>query len=276
MNWFNRKADKRIRQRLQAELPVFYPSSGNYWLYPHLTYSAANNLPKQLLRLVAGPAAQSVNSSDLAGDGDDRLDDLFGAYGSDKGVHGYAPVYNFVFRSLGRPDFTLLEIGLGTNDPVAISTMGTAGRPGASLRAFRDYMPKAAIYGVDIDRNILFSEQGIRTGWLDQTDPATFDGLVSQLGCASFDVIIDDGLHSSEANLNTIDFWRRSSSQGGWVVIEDIPERTFDVWRVVAALLEQSGHDCWLIKASDCFMFAARHAGQDRSTPSALPQSQAV
>jgi len=273
LNWFNRKADKRMRQRLNAELPVFYPNSGNYWLFPHLAYSAANNLPKQLLKLIPSSAPPIVDSSDLAGDDDDRLERLFGAHGSDKGAHGYAPVYNFVFRSLDRPDFSLLEIGLGTNDPAAISTMGASGRPGASLRAFRDHMPKATIYGADIDRNILFSEQGIRTGWLDQTDPATFDGLISQLGCSSFDVIIDDGLHSSEANLNTIDFWRRSSPRGGWVVIEDIPERTFDVWRVVAGLLGQSGHDCWLIKASDCFMFAARHAGHDHATPRVLAQS---
>ena len=257
MNWFNRRRIRRLKRHLDNDLPVFHPNSGNYWLYPNLTYSAANRLPSQLVRLLPNSTTSVEDASKFAADDNGQLAALFDAHGSDKAAHGYASVYSFVFRSLGRPDLALLEIGLGTNDPNAISTMGTTGRPGASLRAFRDYMPKAAIYGADIDRNILFSEQRINTGWVDQTKPATFDEMAAQLGCPLFDLIIDDGLHSSEANLNTIDFWLRSSTPGSWVVIEDIAERSLDIWHTAAALLALSGHRCRLIRTRDSYLFLA-------------------
>lgn len=205
------------------------------------------------------PTVSAVDHSTFSGDGDDRLGALFDLHGSDKQANGYTPIYNFIFRSIGHSEITLLEIGLGTNDPAAISTMGSEGRPGASLRAFRDFMPKSTIYGADIDRNILFAEPRIRTGWVDQTKPETFDALTSGFGRSSFDLVIDDGLHSSEANLNTVDFWLKSGKPGGWVVIEDIPERTADVWRVVAGLITQAGHECWLVKAPFCYVFVSRH-----------------
>ena len=34
--------------------------------------------------------------------------------------------------------------------------MGIKGKPGASLRVWKDYFPNANIIGVDIDENILF------------------------------------------------------------------------------------------------------------------------
>ena len=40
--------------------------------------------------------------------------------------------------------------------------MGIKGKPGASVRAFRDYFDKAIIYGADIDSKILFFEKRIK------------------------------------------------------------------------------------------------------------------
>ena len=45
---------------------------------------------------------------------------------------------------------------MGTNNPNLVSTMGSSGRPGASLYAFKEYLPNAIIYGADIDKDILF------------------------------------------------------------------------------------------------------------------------
>ena len=53
----------------------------------------------------------------------------------------------------------VLEIGLGTNDSKFMSSMGDDGKPGSSIRAFRDYLPNAQIYGADVDRKILFEEE---------------------------------------------------------------------------------------------------------------------
>ena len=42
--------------------------------------------------------------------------------------------------------------------------------PGASLRAWRDFFPNATILGADLDREVLFEEERITTGYMDQTD----------------------------------------------------------------------------------------------------------
>src|SRR3546814_783879 len=98
------------------------------------------------------------------------LNALCDRYGSDKGEltsegnpypwqsHTYADVYELLFQ-LRRNDVRLVvECGLGTNDPDRASSMGVHGKPGASLRVWRDYFPKAEIVGFDIDENILFQE----------------------------------------------------------------------------------------------------------------------
>ena len=40
---------------------------------------------------------------------------------------------------------------MGTNKPGLVSTMGASHTPGASLRAFRDYLPNAIVHGADVD-----------------------------------------------------------------------------------------------------------------------------
>jgi hypothetical protein len=62
------------------------------------------------------------------------------------------------------------ECGLGTNNPNLLSSMGSMGKPGASLRVWRDYFLNAIIYGADIDKDILFAEEKIKTFYIDQLD----------------------------------------------------------------------------------------------------------
>ena len=100
---------------------------------------------------------------------------LFDKYGSDKGEvnnignpyvwpsHNYADVYELMFR-LRKDDVKLvIECGLGTSNPDLKSSMGVNGKPGASLRVWKDYFPNAKILGVDIDKEVLFSENRIET-----------------------------------------------------------------------------------------------------------------
>lgn len=76
----------------------------------------------------------------------------------------------------------ILEIGLGTNDPTLVSSMGSGGRPGPSLYAFKQYLPNANIYGADIDKDILFNEERINTCYVDQLDIKTFDNIKNTFG----------------------------------------------------------------------------------------------
>jgi hypothetical protein len=82
-------------------------------------------------------------------------------HGSDKGSgwHNYTTVYSTLFWGWHDRPLRILELGLGTNNPGLM----WHGVPGASLRGWREIFPSALIYGADIDRDILFQEERIKT-----------------------------------------------------------------------------------------------------------------
>jgi SAM-dependent methyltransferase len=177
-----------------------------------------------------GAAAQNADTEDLRS--------LFQKYGSDKSTgHNYHLLYSWLLSSRRQSDFTLLEIGLGTNNIDVPSNMGLEGKPGASLRAFRDWAPRARIFGADVDKRILFREERIETYFVDQTQPAVLQELAGRFPSASFDLIIDDGLHNSEANLNTLLFALPLLKPDGAMVIEDIGLADLPYWQIVFGLL---------------------------------------
>jgi hypothetical protein len=176
--------------------------------------------------------------------------------GSDKATgHNYHLVYGSVLLDREKIS-SVLEIGLGTNNKDVVSNMGSDGKPGASLRAFRDFLPNAMVYGADIDKRILFEESRIKTFYVDQLDPLTFDELAKNIP-GKFDMIIDDGLHSPNANIAVLSFGITKLKLGGWLIIEDIVESAIPLWEVVAALLP-SRYECHLIRAQGGLIFAAQ------------------
>lgn len=146
-------------------------------------------------------------------------------HGSDKalGWHSYTPFYAALLATLPGPVRSLFEIGVGSNRLDVPSNMGLDGHPGASLRAWRDYLPGAQVYGGDIDETILFAEDGIETFFVDQTRSETFDALWARLPETTFDVIIDDGLHTPDAAALTLERCLPRVRPGGVYVIEDVP-----------------------------------------------------
>lgn len=146
--------------------------------------------------------------------------------GSDKGLsqHNYTQLYYSLFKHLvDLPGVNIFELGIGTNNPDIPSSMGINGVPGASLRGWRDWFKKADIYGADIDKNILFTEDRIKTFHVDQRDAESIKDLWKNVGDdVQFDVIIDDGLHEFSSN----DVFLRNSMHklkpGGIYIIEDI------------------------------------------------------
>lgn len=148
------------------------------------------------------------------------------SYGSDKGLsqHNYTKLYSSLLEHLiGKPDVNIFELGIGTNNPDIPSSMGINGVPGASLRGWRDWFKSANIYGADIDKNILFTEDRIKTYYVDQRDAGNIRDMWKNIGHdVQFDVIIDDGLHEFSAN----DIFLKNSihklKPGGIYIIEDI------------------------------------------------------
>lgn len=228
--------------------PLYVPNSaGKYNARARLTLQSINqvfpvlaqfadSLGSRVLKLEQ-PSAVFGTPEDLASA--EELKKLLDTYGSDKAVrHNYHYLYGPLL--LDRENIqNICEIGLGTNNTDVVSHMGDKGQPGASLRAFKEYCPNANIYGADVDRRILFQEERIRTFYVDQTDVSSLEQLKIkfQQKNLKFDLVIDDGLHSPDANVATLQFGLEIVKKGGWVVIEDIHIKAFYFWQLVAAIL---------------------------------------
>jgi hypothetical protein len=165
-------------------------------------------------------------------------------------------VYSYILNDIGRySELNLLEIGIGTTNRDLVSHMRGGPRgyvPGASLRAFREYLPNANIYGADIDRDILFNEDRIQTSYVDQLEYSTFENMSNNFGNKKFDIIIDDGLHSIGANLNTLVFALQNLKDFGWIVIEDILPQFESNWLVVDFILSNiDGLNSYLVRTNE-------------------------
>tara|TARA_B100000886_G_scaffold77753_1_gene50421 strand:+ start:373 stop:1122 length:750 start_codon:yes stop_codon:yes gene_type:complete len=170
------------------------------------------------------------------------ISELCEKYGSDKGFinhdnkkpynwrpHTYASYYYSIFN-LSKENIKLVfECGLGTNNPKFESNMTSRGVPGASLRVWRDYFLNADIYGGDIDKNILFEENRIKTFFVDQLDTNSIKSMWDQIKVENFDIIIDDGLHDPQANLNFFFNSFHKLKKNGVFIIEDVSFKNINI-----------------------------------------------
>jgi hypothetical protein len=253
------------KHNILETFPNYVPNSaGTYKSRSFLTIQTINQLPKFLydfasiynkntfktIDIVDFPIDDTYNGSIL------RLKEKLDQYGSDKAnSHNYHLVYGTILKNNELP-MNILEIGLGTNNSDVVSNMGDDGKPGASLRAFRDYLKNSNIYGADIDERILFNEERINTFFVDQTNPETFVELSNNLP-NNFDLIIDDGLHSPNANILTLSFALGKIKEQGWVVIEDIPFEAELIWKIIPHILP-TNYSCYLIKSKNSLLFAVQ------------------
>lgn len=256
-------------QILQA-FPAYAPnSSGGYRDRSDLTISTIQKIFPAIESLINTVATSSQDKPLSLDDPKTFAEDLgccdaalhlggiFDHYGSDKAkTHDYHFIYSSI---LGRPDAVrrILEIGLGSNNEDVVSSMGANGRPGASLRAFRDYCGNAHVFGADIDSRILFQEDRISTYQVDQVSVASLNRLSQQLP-KDFDLIIDDGLHSPDANINTLAFAIPLIRKGGWIVIEDIAKEAIPIWQSIASILNPRDFRTHLFNAYGGIVFAVQ------------------
>jgi SAM-dependent methyltransferase len=181
---------------------------------------------------------------------------LFDRYGSDKArSHDYHLVYGPILADPAAVQ-AVLEVGLGTKHRDVVSHMGLRGRSGASHRAFRDFLPNARIFGADVDRRVLFEDERIQTSWVDQTNPESVAALERAVP-DDLDLIIDDGLHTPNANIAILTLAMRKLRPGGWVVIEDIAAPAVPVWQVIASMMP-ADYVVNLVDAAGSFLFIAR------------------
>ena len=165
-----------------------------------------------------------------------ELNTLCDKYGSDKGEvtsadnpyawpsHNYNDIYELLFRLSKNKIKSVIECGIGTNNPDLVSSMGINGKPGASLRVWQDYFPNAKVIGVDIDKDILFSEDRIDTYYCNQTDPQSIANFINTAKIleTSIDIIIDDGLHEFQAGKIFFEGMSKYLATNGFYIIEDV------------------------------------------------------
>lgn len=181
-----------------------------------------------------------------------QLHDLLVKYGTDKGTYHYHIAYATFLKPKKNDLINILEIGLGTNNIDVKSNQGIDGKPGASLRAFRDMYKNAMVYGADIDKRILFEEERIKTFFVDQTNLQILDELKKQLQNIKFDLIIDDGLHNAHANLNTTYFALELLKDDGVFIIEDMSKDDFKYYQIAESVLKEK-FTVEFVKSSNSF-----------------------
>ena len=147
------------------------------------------------------------------------LCELMGKYKSDKGNaentarHNYTRYYDALFGPERTQVTRMFELGI----------FG-----GSSLRAWRDYFPNATIYGADIDSGSVGCVHGEPRIVSYQCDETNADQVAdmwarhARTEPALFDIILDDGLHTPEANSFFLDRAWHMLKPGGIYIIEDI------------------------------------------------------
>jgi hypothetical protein len=158
------------------------------------------------------------------------LCEIMGRNQSDKGSsnitfshHNYTTLYYSLFKDMQQKTMRVFELGLGTNNINLPSNMGANGRPGASLFGWREFFPMAKIFGADIDSQILFASENIKTYYCDQTSPDSIKKLWSEEDLQdNFDIMIEDGLHEYHANVCFFENSIHKLLKNGYYIIEDI------------------------------------------------------
>tara|TARA_B110000971_G_C20037666_1_gene515426 strand:+ start:1304 stop:1987 length:684 start_codon:yes stop_codon:yes gene_type:complete len=161
---------------------------------------------------------------------------IMGKYNSDKGSkdiinshHNYTIVYNELFKDFKYESLNVFELGIGTINQNLVSAMPVTGLPGASLYGWRDFFPNSKIFGADIDKNIIFESDNIKTFYCDQTNSLDIKNMWNDENLKHYmDIIIEDGLHTFEANVTFFENSIHKLKKNGIYIIEDIDSKPYN------------------------------------------------
>ncbi|MBS7808539.1 hypothetical protein [Variovorax sp. PCZ-1] len=166
------------------------------------------------------------------------LHQLADHYGTDKGfntlnAHGYTRIYESLLRNVREQPLRILEIGL-LHPALHQSTKSQHGSfsVAPSLQMWAHYLPRALIAGFDIEDFSSLQHDRIQTWRADQSDRASLN-LAAEQACqrfgGAFDLIIDDGSHSSAHQQITLVTLLPYLHPTGAYVIEDLHYQPSDI-----------------------------------------------
>tara|TARA_B100000965_G_scaffold403439_1_gene431509 strand:- start:1085 stop:1843 length:759 start_codon:yes stop_codon:yes gene_type:complete len=142
-----------------------------------------------------------------------------------RNCHSYSDFYSDIFLISKKHVKKVFELGIGSVNTKKEYNMSFVGKDyisGGSLRVWREYFYNAQIYGADIDKECLFTEERIKTFFVDQGNKDSVNLMWNNIKENNFDIIIDDGCHRFE---ETIIFFENSIDKlhnNGVYIIEDI------------------------------------------------------
>jgi len=140
-----------------------------------------------------------------------------------KAWHNYTTFYYSIFKNMQDKELRIFELGIGSNNPNFPCYMGVDARPGASLYGWNEFFYNSKIYGADIDKDILFNTDSIKTFYCDQRDPNIIHNMWNEPELKeNFDIIIDDGFHNIYANICFFENSIHKLKSKGYYIIEDI------------------------------------------------------
>lgn len=140
-----------------------------------------------------------------------ELCELAYKYGTDKCPrlkHTYTPYYYELLRDKKNTVKKVLELGIGHYKGIKnIKKIYDKGLDrfyyrGASLYMWRDFFPKATIFGADINPETMFTDGRIKTFVCDEKKVEDLVKLIKSVG-NDIDLFIDDGSHHFEDQLLT-------------------------------------------------------------------------
>ncbi len=163
------------------------------------------------------------------------LTTLMNKYGSDKGnsnnKHNYTKFYDSLFSNIKNKKLNLMEIGLGSIDSEIdfhMKFMGNNYQPLASLFAWREYFINSNIFGADIDRTLIKNLDRIKTFYVDMQNEETILDMWNKID-TKMDIIIDDGFHSYDANINLFRNSFKHLKNSGYYIIEDVHRKPSNI-----------------------------------------------
>jgi hypothetical protein len=140
--------------------------------------------------------------------------DICKRYGADKGDHKinakgetYADIYDRYFSSIRYEEINILELGV---------------KGGASIAAYREYFPKARIYGIDIDphcKEFHDPSKNIFIEIMSQTDESAINAFLKD---TKFDIILDDASHVNKFTIASYNILNNRVKSNGIYIIEDL------------------------------------------------------
>lgn len=120
------------------------------------------------------------------------------------GIHTYVDTYDKLFAPFQK-GCSFMEIGLAMGD---------------SIDLFDEYFDNSEIVGVDI--SVVFTPKKYKNDVAILEADATKANFLKDIEFKTFDIIIDDGSHMTQDQLDTFDLLKGKMNKGGIYVIEDL------------------------------------------------------